>query len=361
MKAVGIVCEYNPFHNGHEYHIQKTRQLSQCDVVVCVMSGNFVQRGEPAIINKWERAACAIKHGADLIIELPFLYAVQSATYFANAAVHLLAQAKVEKICFGSESNNLDQLKSLAKKEIVLNHDRSQSCVQIYETLYGTLHSNDILALNYIKACNDYSIEPLCIQRTNDYLDSSLTGHISSATSIRKAIKNHQDVTSATSMEIKHPIFLENYYSLIQYLLLTLDKEYLASLFLMEEGMENLLIKNASASNFETFMQGCISKKYTRSRIQRTLIHLLNHTTKKQAQIDLPHYLRVLAFNEKGQAYLKEISPYVSIASRFNQIPSPFKEMEWKANQVYAQGFSKELQKFLLQQELQPPLRCSSF
>lgn len=361
MTIAGIICEYNPFHNGHIYHIQKTKELTQCDILVCVMSGNFVQRGEPAITDKWSRAKTAVQHGVDLVLELPFLYATQSATYFANAAIHLCQLAKVEMICFGSESNDLSQLQKLAQKNDALVLKDGQSPSQAYEAMYGTLLSNDILAINYLKAMQHTTMTPICIQRTNHYLDWQMSGTISSATSIRQAIQNKQVVSHATPMQIDTPIYLKNYYPLIQYLLATLSNEYLSSLFLMDEGIENMLKKNAGLPDFEQFMSACISKRYTRSKIQRTLIHLLNQTTKKQAAIDFPQYLRPLAFNEKGQAYLKQLSQHCVIASKFNQIPQPFREMEYKAAQVVSFAYPNEMRFDILQQELQPPIQCISY
>ncbi len=360
MKVCGIICEYNPFHNGHLYHIKKTKEVTQCELLICVMSGNFVQRGEPAITNKWERAKCAAEHGADLVIELPFLYATQSAAYFAQAAVHLLALAQADCICFGSESNELDKLIQLSELNPTILQKKGQSTVQAYEEAYGSLLSNDILALNYLKAIKEKDIVPYCIQRTNHYLDEELSGSISSATSIRKALERNQEVKHTTPMHIEHPIFLKDYYPLIQYLLSTCSSEYLSSLFLMDEGIENMLKKNAVIDDFDVFMDQCISKRYTRSKIQRTLIHLLNQTTKKEADLPLPDYLRPLAFNAKGQAYLKQLSKQVTIASRFNQIPAVYREMEWKAASVYAWANPMK-RSSLLQQELQPPCFISSY
>ena len=351
MKICGIVCEYNPFHNGHSYHIEKAKEVTNCDLMIAVMSGNFVQRGEPAIIDKWKRCEMALKHGVDIVIELPFIYATQSAKQFAQGSMHLLNLIGCDCFCFGSESNNLDILIECSKIEL-LNPDKTLAPVQSYEILYGNMNSNDILGINYIKYCKD--MKPYCIQRSNHYFDEEIDGTISSATSIRKAVRNNEDYSIATPMEINDPVYLEDYYPMIQSLLHTLSKDYLKELFLMDEGIENLLVKNANCKSFEEFMNASISKKYTRSKIQRTLIHLLNQTTKKTVnELELPNKVRLLGCNEKGRKYLKEID---CVASRFNQIEESYRQMELKATQVYASVFDEEKRKQIKDDELRAPL-----
>ncbi len=352
MKICGIVCEYNPFHNGHIYHIQKTKEITKCDLLIAVMSPNFVQRGEPAVVSKWERAKCAVVHGVDLVIELPFIYATQSAQNFAKLAMHLLALAGCDCFCFGSESNSLDELIRLSKIELP-SLDKTIAPVQSYEKVYGKMNPNDILGINYLKYC--HPMTPYCIKRSNHYFDEEMEDHISSATSIRKALRSNLDVKKATPMEIHDPLFIEDFYPLIQSLLLTLSPSYLQTLFLMDEGIENLLIKNAQCTSFHDFLNQSVSKKYTQSRIQRTCIHLLNQTTKKQVnELPIPNYVRVLAANEAGKKYLKTIP--CTVASRFNQIPKAYRDMEMKAAYVYASMKSEEKRKKCKEEELQPPI-----
>lgn len=351
MKICGIVCEYNPFHNGHIHHIQETKKVTHCDLLICVMSSSFVQRGEPAIIDKWQRTKMALQYGIDIVIELPFLYATQSATYFAQAAIHLLKLAKVDCICFGSETNNLEALIKLAQMDIQLENPTISTSVA-YEKRYGTLNSNDILGLNYLKAIQNTSIIPYTIQRTNHYLDENLTGSISSATSIRQAIQNNQSTADATPMHIEDPLYLSQFYPTIQYLLSTLDKRYLNSLFMMDEGIENMLIKHKDKATFELFMNACITKKYTRSRIQRTLVHLLNQTTKHTANTFQLECIRILGFNQKGQNYLKSI-PTIT---RFSDLPQDYKEIEMKATRVIASLYSQAKKEALIQEELRAPI-----
>lgn len=358
MKVCGIISEYNPFHYGHEYHLNQSKKITQADLIISVMSGNFVQRGEPAIINKWERAKVAVEQGCDIVFELPFIYATQSAQYFAKGAIDCLKLAKVDYLCFGSESNDLEQIEAQAKQEINLKEamQGGLSCVKAHENRLGKTFANDILAVNYLKALKGSSIVPYTIQRTNAYHETELNHQYSSATAIRLAIREKSDVTQATRMKIDHPVYLEALYPTIQFLLNTLPKSTLSSLFMMDEGIENALIKHSRLSNYEDFINACLSKRYTRSKIQRTLIHLLNHTTKETVN-HLPeiNYLRVLAFNEKGKQYLNQLKKEVNIASKFNQIPEPYQSMEMKAIHVYATFYSEKMHTSIIETELNPP------
>ena len=177
MKVCGVIVEYNPFHNGHIYHLQKARQISRCDLLVAVMSPYFVQRGEPAIADKWSRARTAIAFGADIVFELPTLHAVQSAAFFADAGVELLAKAHADTIVFGSECNDIEKLKTQAK---ALDHislsSKRESNIRQYEKALGTQTPNDILAVNYIRAAARFPhINLLSIQRSNEYHSNDIT------------------------------------------------------------------------------------------------------------------------------------------------------------------------------------------
>lgn len=355
MKACGIVCEYNPFHTGHAYHIQKAKEESHCDIIICVMSSSFVQRGEPAIIDKWTRAKCAIEHGADLVLELPYIASTQSATYFAKNAMRILKLADVDYFCFGSESDDLEALLNYSRQLSQVTIDPSDSTVRSYENSLGKLNPNDILAINYLAYCD--GIEPIAIQRTNDYHSDELDISFSSATSIRQAIYQNQDVSNYTPIEIEKPVRLEDYYPMIQFQLMIHTPEQLKEIFMMDEGIENLFIKNKNLPDLESFIQACLSKRYTRSKIQRTLIQLLTHTTKKQVN-ELPEidYIRVLAMNKQGQMYLKEKD--LPVASRFAQIPACYREMELKATDVYASVLDQDKKDELKKMELQSNICC---
>lgn len=364
MKAAGIIVEYNPFHNGHQHHIEKTREITNCDVLIAVMSGHFVQRGEPALIDKWQRTKAALEHGVDLVIELPYLWCTQSAQQFADGAVTLLNLAQVDTIVFGSESNNLEELKEIAElstkadylKEILAT---GAGFPKAYGLWTQAMEPNDILAVAYLKALKNTNITPMAIQRTTHYHDDELSS-ICSATAIRKAALHHEDVSSATPMTLTEPfVTLKEFYPYIRMLLLSLSSEYLNSLFLFSEGIENHLRENAvQCDTFEEFMNKSITKRYTRARIQRTLCQLINQITKKEAKDLSPlTSLRVLGFNAAGQKWLKHLREQeVDVASCFAQMPASLRKMELKATTMYASFMSAEQRNALLKREIAHPV-----
>ncbi len=369
MKITGLITEYNPFHNGHLYHIQKARETTQCDLLICVMSGHFVQRGEPTILNKWQRTQAALEHGVDLVLELPYPYVVQSAKHFANAAVRILELIGCTDIVFGSESNDLESLQLMA--ELPINVDglkehlnQGMGYPKAYGMVHGSYYPNDILAIAYLKAIQNTTIKAHTIARTNHYHDETIESDIASATAIRKAVRLHQDVSNTTPMAktLKHaqPIAWDNYFSYIQTKLISLDKHNLSEIFLMDEGLENHLSKQIKhAQDFESFMQSAISKRYTRARIQRALVHLLTHTKRSEISRLAPiTSLRVLGFNEKGQDYLKRFraDEHVHIASRFNQVPPSYRSIEMRATLVYAHALDAKERLELIQREIEGPI-----
>ena len=222
MKVTGIIVEYNPFHYGHLYHIEKSRELSVCDVLIAVMSGNFVQRGEPALIDKWQRTKAALENGVDLVIELPFAYCNQSAKQFAEGAIKILDLAQVSNVVFGSESNNISELQEIADMSINVNNLKESMRSGIgfpkaYGLMAGEYYPNDILGIAYLKALKGTSIQPFTIQRTVHYNDPNLDNKIASAKAIRSGVFNDKDISSFTPMKIdKNDVHtLEPYYPYI--------------------------------------------------------------------------------------------------------------------------------------------------
>lgn len=362
MKAAGIICEYNPFHNGHIYHIQQTRKITDCDTLVCVMSGNFVQRGEPAIIDKHQRCFAALHHGVDLVLELPFPYATQSAAYFAKGAIQTLSLACVSDIVFGSESNDINALSKLAELQLEQFNDLTKeglSSAKAYEILYGKQQPNDILAINYLREMKPFGITPYCIKRTNSYHEETLSEQHASATALRHAIINHKDISEYTPMNISPDDIhtLDEYYTYLQGLLISLPKPYLQSLLLMDEGIEQHFIIHAKkCKTMSEFLKATTTNRYTTSRIRRTLIHLLHQTSKQSIDSLSPlSHIRVLGFNETGRKYLKQLkqNEKLTIASRINQVPLPYRELELKSAHIY--GLYHPKQK-LIEKELEPPL-----
>ena len=359
MKILGLITEYNPFHNGHIHHIQSAKNLIKPDLTIVIMSGNFVQRGEPAIIDKWQRTKIALQHEVDLVIELPFVYALQGADYFALGAVKLLEKIGVTDICFGSESGDVTKLYQIAQtiKDNPLKYDEfvknamslglsyPDACNQALSTL---LHKpittpNDILGLCYVKAVvnHDFDIQMHCIPRTNDFHSVEIK-KISSATAIRLALKENQEVMDTLPLHHLYDQnlhFLEDYFPYLKYYLSTVSPNQLKQIFMVDEGIENNLIKNITNTNsMNEFIQKVQSKRYTRVRIQRMIIHILMQNTRKEIleALDID-YIRVLGMNQLGQQYLNQIKKdcQFKIVTTFSKHQHPALLIEQTAAKLY--------------------------
>lgn len=362
MNVTGIVVEYNPFHNGHIYHINKAKELTKPDLLIAITSGNFTQRGEISIINKFNKTKCALDNGVDLVVELPFIYTNQNASVFGSKSIELLNRLHINNVVFGSESNNLEELKDFASYNINIDHlkeimDEGNSFPKAYGLLAGSLYPNDILAIAYLKAIKGTDIKPFIIQRTNSYHGLELN-EISSAKAIRQAIKDNKDYSIATPVRIDNPLFNEDLYPYIQRLLLTSDPNDLKEIFLVSEGIENLLIKNAGLyDTYDEFINNCVSKRYTKARIQRILISIINSIKKDNVNnLEPLNYVRVLGFNSKGQEYLKLFRDEedFNIVTQFKNIPTTYKDIEWKVSNFYA-SYLNNRQDYL-KQELKGPI-----
>ena len=364
MKITGIVSEYNPFHTGHMYQIQKTKEITNCDLLIGVMSGNFVQRGEPAIIDKWTRAEYAIKNGMDLMIELPYIYSTQSCNEFAHGAITLLKLAGIDALSFGSECGNLDNLLEISETPINPDHlhqslDKGMSFPKSYSLLTTEMRPNDILAVAYLKELQGTDIKPILIERTTNYLDEEINGSVASASAIRKALKENKELNHTTPMEDiikeKGMTFMEDYYPYIRTLLLTTDKKRLTDTFLFSEGIENHIYEKArDNSTFDGFLKDATNWRYTSSRIRRTILQAANQILKEDVK-KLPPLdtLRVLAFNDKGREYLHDMRKKdIHIASRFATVPLPYREMEYKTTLFYTSIFNEEKRKEILSKEI---------
>ncbi len=343
MKITGIVTEYNPFHNGHIYHINKTREITNPDLLIAVMSGNFTQRGEVGITDKFERTKAALLNGVDLVVELPYIYTLQNAYVFAKESVNILSRLHIDSMVFGSETNNMEELKKFASLEIDVTRlkelmDTGESYPKAYGLLSGSMYSNDILAVAYLKALKDTSITPYSIERTNDYHSDEL-GEIASANAIRKALLNSKDISKSTPMVIDNPVFNKDLYPLYRHMLMTSSTNELSEYFLTAEGIENLLKKNAYLyDDYEEFISHSVSRRYTRSRIQRVMCHMLNKVKKNDIQNLENNYIRVLGFNRKGQEYLNSLRKEedLNIITQFKNIPQNMKDIEWKVAVTYS-------------------------
>ena len=331
--VVGLVVEYNPFHNGHLHHIQEIDKLFEDNIKIAVMSGDFVQRGEPSLLNKFEKTKVALSHGIDIVIELPAFYSCQSAEIFARGSVNILDKLSCSHIVFGSESNDLDKLKRIATisltKEFELSLKGFLAEGFSYPTAFSKalfdekLGSNDILALEYLKAIKvlNSKIIPHSIKREKTGYYDDEKENFASASYIRKKIlsldKDKINLSFAKDLVPKfsfdtleknffYLISLENFYDLIRYEILK-NKEDLKNIQDMEVGLENRLYESALKNlDFNCFFNEILSKRLTISRLQRILLHILLGLTKdvtNNTKFSIP-FVKILGFSKKGQEYL---------------------------------------------------------
>ena len=358
MKSIGIIAEYNPFHNGHLYHINKIKEKYKDYTIILVMTGNFTERGDVAIIDKWTRTEIALNHGIDLVIELPYPFATQSADYFAYGGISILEELKVNKIIFGSESNDLDIIKTIAK--IQIENEEFDKLVKVYSRLgknYPTAIScavkdltgkeietpNDLLGISYLKAIisNKYNIEAECIKRTNKYHDIELNENISSGTAIREAIKNNKSITNQipkdTIAYYQTIHTIDDYFDLLKYKIIT--EQDLTKFHMVEEGIEKRLKKEINkATSYDDYIKRIKSKRYTYNKISRMLLHILCNFTKSQAKDwKKPEYIRILGFNQKGREYLNNIKKSVSlpIISKITKNKNNMLQFEIETTNIY--------------------------
>ncbi|WP_203290111.1 nucleotidyltransferase [Metabacillus indicus] len=393
MKAVGLVVEYNPFHNGHLYHLEASKTASEADAVIAVMSGNFLQRGEPALVSKWARTKMALKQGADLVIELPYAYATQKAETFADGAISILEALGCSSVCFGSENGEISpfletaellnshhaeyqQLVKQFMKEGMSYPSAQTSAFLAIETDSRPLDlslPNNILGFQYVRAIlkQKASIRPLTIKRTAaGYHDEDFNSSpIASATSIRKALFSDEQkdisrfVPSSTDellrqYDSEHGVLhqWENYFDLLKYTVCTMSTEEMRQIYEVEEGLENR-VKSVmmQAESFKEFMEQLKTKRYTWTRLQRMCLHVLTRTTKDQmlqAGGRAP-YLRLLGMSGAGRSYLNMVkknleTPLVSVLSSFSH---PLLELDIKASGVHAMILPEPLRSQCIKRE----------
>ncbi|MDO5440172.1 MAG: nucleotidyltransferase family protein [Erysipelotrichaceae bacterium] len=361
MNVTGIIVEYNPFHNGHIKHIKEAKKITNSDILIAITSGNFTQRGDVSVLDKFEKTKAALNNGVDLVIELPYIYTVQNSKVFGEKAVELLNAIGINNLVFGSETCNTEELMKYAELNINVDHlkeilDTGLSYPKAYGLLASSLYPNDILAVSYLKAIKGTNIIAYPIKRKTKYHDTKLK-KVCSASAIRKALKDKKDYSIATPIKIKNAHFNEELYPYLRRLLFTKSKEELQKIFLVSEGIEGLLIKNAyKYDNYDDFINNSVSKRYTKARIQRVILQIINNIeTKDVKALKKLDYIRVLGFNSKGQKYLRDFkSDNYYIVTQFKNIPEEYKNIEWKVSQMYA-SMLKKPNEYLLK-ELKGPI-----
>ena len=372
---VGIIAEYNPFHNGHLYHIEKVKEMFPNSPIILVLGGNFTERGDISILDKWEKTAIAIKNGIDLVIELPFPFSCASADIFAKGSISILNHLGVTDLVFGSESDDIEGIKKLVETE--LSNPDFDNLVQVYlrmgynyptslskalEDITGDCFKlpNDILGISYVKAIysNNYKITPHTIKRTNDYHSKELDNmSINSATSIREALLNNKDikesVPSITYSYLKDKKIpkLDDYFNLLKYKIISCND--LTIYNLVDSGIATKLKKEILNSySFDELINKVKSKNLTYSRLSRTLIYILCDYTKDMAkEFKEVKYIRLLGFSNKGRDYLNKIKKAVDIPiiSKFTREKDKMLEYEYKITKIYSLAFDKDKAKSLIE------------
>lgn len=326
MRTAGIICEYNPFHRGHRFQIEKTRELLGAETaVVCLMSGNYVQRGEPAIFDKWSRAAAAVELGADLVLELPITAAVSGAGYFANGAVAWLDRlGGVDALCFGSECGDLAALRNTAA---LLHSDRFEealrqqmksgvSYARAREEALRTLGGdgeilktpNNALGVDYLVSLLELesSMEPMTVKRQAEV----------SATALRERIRAGQWPEDLPRCLRGQPIHTleQGERAMLAVLKSRTPAEFEAAPF-SSEGLWSKVMKACAAENsLEGILFACKSKRYAMSRLKRMLLCLFLGITQEMIDAQAP-YLRALAFNDRGRQLLRGMGEKTAIVT----------------------------------------------
>ena len=308
MNVVGIIAEFNPFHNGHAYYINKIKEMYPESILICVTSSSFSQRGELSILNKWEKTDIALNNNIDLVIELPYFFTVQSANIFAHASLQILNEFKIDTLIFGSESNDINLLKEYAN-------------IDNYEDKFPP---NDILGVSYIKEIikNKYNINPITIKRTNEYHDKDNNSSIVSASNIREKFYNNKDIRKyipkITYKYLKNKKLDNNkYLDLLKYKIINNN---LINYLDVNDELSNKLKNNIfDFNNIDLLIKNIKTKRYNYSKISRMLNHILIGLNKKDtSNIKNIEYIRILGFNNIGKKYLHDVKKKINYPIIYN-------------------------------------------
>jgi predicted nucleotidyltransferase len=317
MKACAVIAEFNPFHNGHQFLLKKARTVTNADLMIIIMSGNFVQRGEPALINKWERARIAIDCGADLVVEIPTEYAIESAKEFAHAGIDIAHKLGAEFLAFGSENPNLDfenESKILDRQFSLENKKYNQNFAAQLFADTSIASSNDILGINYAywNSKLDSKMQLVPIQREqSEHLDTKIEGNIASASAIRGALlkqkDNYQEAIPTRTLEVlthSKLVSWEDFWTMLNYRLRSSTADELGQIRGIKEGFENRILDVVGdSSSFAELMEKLKTKRYTYTNIQRNLVNIFLNIKPINFSISKT---RLLAANSLGRDFIRE-------------------------------------------------------
>lgn len=359
MQAVGMVVEFNPFHNGHAYYVRQAKKQSGADVAIAVMSGNFTQRGEPTVVDKWARTRAALANGVDLVVELPFCYACQPAHRFASGALQLLNELGVSTVAFGAEHPTWD-----FQKLVQVSANFNQTALKKYTETFATQFNsqltaqtgvslqdpNDILAFAYTKAACDhhYQFDLKPIQRLgSDYHDEQIKGTVASASAIRKALAVGNDYAQTvpaemlTVLKTVHEVpSWDQLYPLLRNQLIQAPIARLQQTYQMAEGLEYRMKEVAQRSlDFTHFIHGVKTKRYTYAHLLRLCLYTTLQVEEEEIRnhVNCP-YLHILGFNRLGQDYLHQVKKQVTMPM-FTKVSQEMKDglcdLDYRAGKLY--------------------------
>ena len=387
-KRIGIIAEYNPFHNGHLYQIQKAKELTGADTVIAVMSGNFTQRGETSLVNKFEKTKIALQNEVDMVIELPTIYSISSAENFALGGIKILNEiGNIDYLVFGIEEDNLQELQAIAdalvnendefKSKIKTELDKGNSYPKAREiALKKVLSSenvenimqkpNNILAIEYLKALKitNSRIKPFAIKRKNSmHHDKNINENYASGTYIRKLfIENNVDEISKVVpkytyerlSELKskgtYVTSINDFSDIVIYKIRMMTKEEISQIADINEGLENSIkLASTTCKTIDEIIDKVSTKRYTKTRISRILTYILLDITKsdmEQSKKNDP-YIRVLGINKKCEEILSTIndSKLITSLKKFeeNNGENELLNIDKKATEIYTIKYPKSV------------------
>ena len=355
MQVIGIVTEYNPFHNGHLYQIKKIKEMYPDSVIIVAMSGNYTMRGEISVLDKWNKTNIAINNGIDIVLEIPFIYSNQSSDIFSYAALKMLNEFKIEKLVFGSETNNIDLL-SLASS-VQIDNKKFDSLVKDYmrkgynypssigKSIYELTgikikESNDILGVSYIKEIlkNKYNIKPISIKRTNNFKTNTKKSNIISAYEIREFLNKNESIKEYVPNNVTpyiKKVDYEKLFNLIKYKVIS-EKNSLNKYHLIDEGIENRIYEGViKYDNYDDLVKYISNKRVTINKVNRILINIFVGLTKEEASNKELSYIKILGLSKNGKKYYSKIKKDINVKV-CNKFEKDIMNTELKASYLYS-------------------------
>jgi predicted nucleotidyltransferase len=353
MRIAAVICEYNPFHNGHKYQLDLARR--DFDAVLCVMSGSFTQRGEVAVFDKWQRAKAATINGADLVLELGTRFSLSSASGFARGAVDTVLKTGIaDALVFGSEAGDIKRLSDAADAMLFETPEISQKIKDSLSiglsypmarqaAFRGIIDDdlltkpNNILALEYIMALKKAKSDvlPVTHGRTADFFSESEDGGFASASHIREKIKKGEDFSHLTPYDFSNlAIYDTNRLTdILKFSMIAKGDDFFADIPDAEQGLYNRLFKNIDKNSFDEIIDSAVTKRYTRARLKRTVLRALLDIRGEYRE---PQYLRVLSANEKGRKMLALIKENATapIVTKVADFPKGIIEEDLRATDI---------------------------